>query len=65
MLPLHHTLPLDNIARTKNHPFKYSNFSIIDAAPDELQLRIMESLYILNQHPALNLDRSSIPLSLF
>ena len=49
----------------KNHPFKYSNFSIIDAAPDELQLRIMESLYILNQHPALNLDRSSIPLSLF
>ena len=42
-----------------------SNFSIIDSANSELELRILESLHILQKHPPLNRDQSCIPLSLF
>ena len=49
----------------KNHPFQLSNFSIIDSPNSELELRILESLHILQKHPPLNRDQSFIPLSLF
>ena len=49
----------------KSHPFQLSNYSIIDSANSELELRILESLHILQKHLPLNRDQSCIPLSLF
>ena len=61
---LSHSSPRQH-CEEKNHHFQQSNFSIIDSANSELELRILESLHILQKHPPLNKDQSCIPLSLF
>lgn len=64
----HVTSPLHSTPRihceNNSHPFKYSNFSIIDKASSEQNLRILESLYIYKESPTLNLDKSCTPLNI-
>ena len=61
---LSHSSPRQH-CEEKNHPFQLSNFSRIDSASCELELRILESLHMLQKHLPLNRDQSCIYLSLF
>ena len=61
---LSHSSPRQH-CEEKNHPFQLSNFFRIDSASCELELRILESLHMLQKHPPLNRDQSCIYLSLF
>ena len=54
-----------NHCHNNNHPFSINQFQIIDTANNELDLRILESLYINQEKPNLNIDKSAYPLNLF
>ena len=45
-------------AEEKQHPFKPSDFTILDSATPDSDLRILESLYIFKLRPNLNVDSS-------
>ena len=51
-------------SENNSQTFTYSNFSLIDTASCELNLRILESLYIFKESPTLNLDKSCTPLNI-
>lgn len=51
-------------AESSNHPFKYSDFSIIDSCQLRNNIRILESIHIYNQRPTLNIDHSAVPLNI-
>jgi len=51
-----------NHSENNDHPLKYCDFSIIDSASNEHDLRILESLYIYDRKPNLNIDQSAVPL---
>ena len=48
--------------QTYNHPFRFSDFTILKSAPSESDRKILESLYIKKLQPQLNVTLSSIPL---
>ena len=49
----------------QNHPFSIKDFSIIATSNNSSELRILESLYIYNREPDLNIDQSATPLFMF
>ena len=59
-----HSAPRDH-CHSNSHPFKFNNFTIIDSAATESDLRILESLYIFKCRLSLNSDQSSVPLHCF
>ena len=42
-----------------DHPFKTSNFNIIDSASQILDLRILESIHIINNRPEINNNQTA------
>ena len=54
-----------NPCHNNNHPFSINQFQIIDTINNELDLRILESLYINQEKPNLNIDQSAYTLNLF
>ena len=42
-----------------DHPFKMSNFNIIDNAAQLLDLRILESIHIINNRPEINTNQTA------
>ena len=59
-----HSAPRD-LCHSNSHPFKCNNFTIIDSAASQSDLRILESLYIFKCRPSLNSDQSSVSLHCF
>ena len=49
----------------QNHPFSIKDFSIIATSNNSSELRTLESLYIYNRKPDLNIDQSATPLFMF
>ena len=47
-----------------DHRFKLENFKIIDSAPYEKDLRILEALYIKTQKPSINSNQNSLMLNI-
>ena len=54
-----------NHCHNNNYPFSINQFQIIDTANNELDLRRLESLYINQENPNLNIEQSAYPLNLF
>ena len=48
-----------------SHPLKIDEFKIIDTTNKQIDLRILESLYIHKEKPNLNSDQSAVPLLIF
>ena len=48
-----------------DHQLSLNDFKIIDSDNNEHELRILESLYICEEMPSLNIDQSATPLPLF
>src|SRR5678816_235394 len=54
-----------NHSHDNDHPFNFSNFSILSQAKSTTNLHILETLHIANTKPSLNSDSGPYKLLLF
>ena len=55
----------NHLQSNPNHRVDFNNPQILTSSPDKFKLLILESLYIQQLKPSLNLDSKSFPLRLF
>ena len=55
----------NHLQSNPNHRVDFNNSQILTSSPDKSKLLILESLYIQQLNPSLNLDSKSFPLRLF
>ena len=60
--PMHSTIRQH--CHDHKHQINMNNFSILDTASNKYDLRLLESLYIFQLKPNLNMDTSAVPLSI-